>query len=100
MALSPKDREKIVEEEKLRYETRRTLDREYCAKHKSYRWLWWLVVAAIAYCAYCFMVCGGGSCMMGHGSGCEHGKAKHCQHGQMMDGEDDVDPGQPLPPKK
>ncbi len=97
MALTTKERERIIEEEKLRYETRQTLHHEACAKHKPRRWLWWVVAALIAYAAYCHFFCGGASCH--HGMGMGMGAGKHCVH-PGMEGPDEVEPGQPLPGKK
>lgn len=94
MALSPKERERIIEEEQLRYETRQALHREHCAKNRPSRWLWWVAAIVLAALAYCHFACGSGSCAWGgHGM-----KGKHCAyHGQMAD--DGVEPGQPLPKK-
>lgn len=118
MALTPKERAKIVEEETLRYETRQALHTEACAKHpRRRRWLWWLAALVLAYAAYSYFACGRGWCrswgasckagahgMMGH-AGCEkpcckggHGSA--CKHGAgMMDENPDVEAGQPIPKK-
>lgn len=97
MALSPKEREKIIEEEKLRYETRQALHAEACAKHpRRGRWLWWLAAGILAYAAYCHYACGRGGCWhRGHGmmgASCKH-------HGMMMDPNPDVEAGQPIPKK-
>jgi hypothetical protein len=94
MALTPKDREKIVEEETLRYETRQALHRAACAQHRPNRWLWWLAVAALGYVVYCWAFCGGMSCL-------HHGgmMGKHCAYSQMQ-GAEGMEPGQALPPKK
>jgi hypothetical protein len=103
MALSPKEREKIIEEERLRYETRQALHAEACAKHpRRGRWLWWLAAGLLAYAAWCWIACGGGSCLRGGAeghAGCKHGQAKAgCMHGQG--GADGVEPGQPIPDKR
>ena len=46
MALSPKERENIAEEETLRYETRRNLHRQYCARRRP---IWpWILLAVVA----------------------------------------------------
>lgn len=102
MALSPKEREKIVEEERLRFETRQALHAEACAKHpRRGRWLWWAALILLGYAAWCWMACGGGFC--GHrGMSCRHGGygmmdghgGKPCPHA-LPDGEDGVKPGQP-----
>ena len=100
MALSAKDRERIVEEEQLRFETRQTLAREHCAKCRPNRWLWWLAAAALAYVVFSFLVCGGKSCSMGghHDGWMQSGK--FCHHGEMMDSQAAPEPDQALPPKK
>ena len=103
MALSAKERERIIEEEQLRYETRQTLHREACAKHRPNRWLWWLAVAAVAYVVYCFAFCGGARCPMGYHGSWMHG-AK-CSHqgdwkGEWKEEAEQGEPGQPVPPKK
>jgi hypothetical protein len=119
MALSPKEREKIVEEERLRYETRQALHAEACAKHpRRGRWLWWLAAAFLAYAAYSYIACGRGwcsswakGCKAGyHGQACKPGCEKpcckgkkfgaHCRHGMAeMDEDPGVEPGQPIPKK-
>lgn len=114
MALSPKEREKIIEEEKLRYETRQALHAEACAKHpRRGRWLWWLAAGILAYAAYSYFACGRGWCRH-WGAGCKAGvhgawgghacckdkggpACKH--HGMMMDANPDVEEGQPIPKK-
>ena len=92
MAISPKKRERILEEEQLRFEIRQTLHREHCAKNRPSRILWWVAVAAVAYVAFSFFNCGGASC--------SHSRA-HClyQGGSLEEGTT-VAPGQPLAPKK
>ena len=109
MALSPKEREKIIEEERLRYETRQALHAEACAKHpRRGRWLWWLALALLAFAAYSWFSCGGAFCgrRMGMGAGMGpmgawHGQMPpHCMHGPMgQDGDAGVKPGQPIPDK-
>lgn len=97
MALTPKERERIVEEEKLRYETRQTLHRESCAKHKPSRKLWWIGAIVLGYLAYCHFVCGDVSCAWGKHGGMMNGK--HCtMHEPMLEGA--AEPGQPVPAKK
>lgn len=107
MALSPKERKKIIEEEKLRFETRQSLQAEACARHpRRGRWLWWLALILLACAAYNWFSCGGAFCghRMGMGPmGAWHGQMPpHCmQHGPM--GPDDasgVKPGQPIPDKR
>jgi hypothetical protein len=107
MALTPKEREKIVEEETLRFETRNNLHMQACAKHpRRGRWLWVLGAVLLGWALYCHFMCGGASCFKG-GPGCKvghHGmmmEGKKCPHGGMMGGaEDQVEPGQPLPAGK
>jgi hypothetical protein len=95
MALTPKEREKIIEEETLRFETRQNLHAEACAKHpRRGRWLWVLGAVLLGWALYCHFMCGG-SCLSGHAS--MEGKRCHTP-GQMMD--DGVEPGQPMPPAK
>ncbi len=97
MALSPKERERIIEEEQLRFETRQTLMRESCAKHRSSRLLWWVAGAALIFAVYSHFACGGPSCAWsGH-------EGKRCPYSQVAPDNDAagaVEPGQPLPPKK
>ena len=99
MALTPKERERIIEEEQLRYETRQTLHREACAKHRPNRWLWRIAIVVLAIAAWCHFSCGDGpSCRHGFGM---MGAGKHClYHGEGA--QDGVEPGQPIPqaPKK
>jgi len=60
MALSPKDRERIEEEEKLRFETRRKLEMEYWAYsrcgygHRGRWWKWFLILALVFLVAHAF----------------------------------------------
>jgi hypothetical protein len=101
VALSPKERERIIEEEQLRFETRQALHREHCAKHRPSRRLWWLAVLALAYFAFRFLFCGGASCPMGYGhGGWMHGQEKCWHHGEWAEPGEKGEPGQPLPPKK
>lgn len=100
MALSPKEREKIIEEERLRYETRQALHAEACAKHpRRGRWFWWLGALILAYAAYSHLACGRGWCSH-WGAGCKAGHHRMaCKHPGMMDAHPDVEPGQPIPKK-
>ena len=74
MALNPKDRERIIEEETLRYETRRKLEMEHCGtKHGygSHRWGFWKVLFTVLI-ILCVVKCishGHGKGCWGHGSG-------------------------------
>ena len=48
MALSPKDQERIIEEEKLRFKVRQDLQAQTCASHpRRGRWLWVLALAVL-----------------------------------------------------
>jgi hypothetical protein len=102
MALSAKERERIIEEEQLRYETRQTLHREHCAKNRPSRWLWRIAIIAVAYFVLSYAFCGGARCPMGYGyhGGWMHGGGKVCDHGDWVGEAEKGEPGQPLPPKK
>jgi hypothetical protein len=53
MALSPKEREQIVEEETLRHETRRNLHAQACAQRGGRgRWLWYVAFFALGFAAH------------------------------------------------
>ena len=98
MALTAKERERIIEEETLRFETRQNLHRAACGQHRSgRRWLWWIAAAVLAYAVWCHFACGDSmSCHHGFGMGGPAGK--HClYHGEDADA--GVEPGQPLPKK-
>ena len=95
MALSPKEREKIIEEETLRFETRMNLHKKACAE-RPVRWPWVLLGIAAVLLLYSRIFCGGQSCFGGH-----FGHSGYTCHGMMLDNDDAaVKPGQPLPPKK
>ena len=96
MALSPKDQERIIEEEKLRFKVRQDLHAQACAQHpRRGRWLWivalivlgWVLLHHARYC--------GRGCMMG--MGCGHGMmmGAGCAHHPWMDGADGMAP--PVP---
>jgi hypothetical protein len=116
MALSPKERERIIEEERLRFETRQALQAEACAKHpRRGRWLWLAALVLLGYAVWTWMACGGRAC--GHaGLACRYGHfgsmkgqpgmgwggfhgGKSC-HGAPEDDQEDVLPGQAIPEKK
>ena len=74
MALSPKEREKIVEEETLRFETRQNLHSARCSRSHGRRfgWLWLLAFFILGYAVHglCSRACpweGGGHCMYAAG---------------------------------
>lgn len=103
MALSAKEREKIVEEETLRYETRRDLHKgRSCTKGSCRRgrcsWLWILAAAILAYAAWSYAFCGrGGRHCPFMGS---EGATPMCHHGGMgMDMGQDAPPSQTSPKK-
>ena len=87
MALTPKERENIVEEETLRYETRKNL----CCGHgsrKPWRWLWRLLGILLVIMLFGRIFCGNKSCDWNR---------HHCAmapYGQ----EDSGAPGQPVAP--
>lgn len=95
MALTAKERENIIEEETLRFETRQNLHRAACGQHRRHRWFWWVGAVVIAVALWCHFSCGeGGSCHHGFGMGGPAGK--HClYHGDGAT--DGVEPGQPIP---
>jgi hypothetical protein len=90
MALSQKEKDRIIEEEQVRFEAKQALWAEHCAKHpRRGRWLWVVAVAVLGYALWCHLACGQGSCRHGVGMGGH----KCGSHGQMMDPE----AGQPIP---
>lgn len=101
MALSPKEREKIIEEETLRYETRTNLHKKACAE-RPVRWPWVVLGALLVYALWAYIFCGKGACNM-HGAECRghHGMKSKCA-GMMWapDENKGVEPGQPVKPEK
>jgi hypothetical protein len=84
VALTPKERENIIEEETLRYETRKNL----CCPHgsrKPWRWLWRLLGILLVVILFGRIFCGSRACDMNR---------HHCAYGQ----EEGTAPGQPVPP--
>jgi hypothetical protein len=85
MALSPKERENIVEEETLRFETRQNLHSARCSRGHGRRfgWLWLLAFFALGFAVHglCSRACpweGGmysGHCMYGAGMTPQYGQA-------------------------
>jgi hypothetical protein len=70
VALSPKERERIIEEETLRYETRRNLHKKACAE-RPVRWPWVLLGALLVYGLWAYIFCGGSNChVMRDGAKC------------------------------
>ncbi len=100
MALSPKDRERIIEEETLRYETRQNLCKKAC-NDRPLRWPWVVLGALLVYGLWCYVFCAPGSGSCGH-----HGKmgmkSGHKCSSMMWAPEEnkDVEPGQPVAPSK
>ena len=72
MALSPKDQERIIEEEKLRFKIRQDLQAEACARHpRRGRWLWVVALLVLGWALWhhaCGRYCG-----MEGGLACHHG---------------------------
>lgn len=106
MALTPKERDRIIEEETLRHEIRQSLHAKACAQHpRRGRWLWAAAAVALAWFAWCHYACGGRSCLMG-GPGCRmHGgmmmEGKRCPaQGDMMGGPGRMAPPAEAPAKK
>jgi hypothetical protein len=107
MPLSPKEQERIIEEETLKYETRRNLHAKSCASQpRRGRWLWYLVFFVLGFafhgvlgrlCRYGEPYCP----WQGYGMGMGH----HCMMGQDMapgeaDGKDSGSPDESGVPKK
>lgn len=88
MALSPKDREKIIEEETLRYETRAGLAKQACGghgRHRPGRWFFGLACFLLGIAVHA-LICHHG-CGYGYGArGCSMDggmmPGRHCMMGQ------------------
>ena len=95
MALSPKERENIIEEESLRFETRRNLQKKSCAE-RPVRWPWVILGLLLVYGLWSHIFCR--SYGMGHG--CPYMQAKSCHSQGMMWAPDEKDEGagQPVKP--
>jgi hypothetical protein len=96
VALSPKERERIIEEETLRYETRRNLHKKACAE-RPVRWPWVVLGLLLVYLLWSHIFCRGESCGLGMSN------FKHCPYqGSNWAPEDNsgVAPGQPVSPDK
>ena len=94
MALSPKERENIIEEETLRFETRRNLHKKACAA-RPVRWPWIVLGALLVYGLWSHIFCKGESCdwhAMRGGHKCA-GMAWSPEEGGGA-------PGQPVAPEK
>jgi hypothetical protein len=97
VALTPKERERIIEEETLRYETRRNLMHQYCSSRPR-RWPWVLLGLALVWLLYSHIFCGGMGCGYGS-SGCAGhawGPRAHCPYEAQEEG--GAAPGQPVAP--
>jgi hypothetical protein len=87
MALSPKDREQIIDDETLRHEIRRNLHAQACAQRGGRgRWLWFAAFFALGYAAHA-LSCGAcpwgrASCGMGGPGAMMPGH--HCMMGEGM----------------
>jgi hypothetical protein len=94
VALSPKERERIIEEETLRYETRQNLCKKSCAG-RPVRWPWILLGIALVAMLWSHIFCRGGSCAFG-----SHMGPGHTCTGMTWapDGSKGVEPGQPVQP--
>lgn len=99
MALSPKEREKIIEEETLRYETRQNLHKQYCAG-RPVRWPWIVLGALLVYALWAHIFCGGQGCDYRHMGGGMSGGHKCTGMMWAPDESKGVEPGQPVEPKK
>lgn len=58
MPLSPKEKDQIIEEETLRFETRKNLQAQSCAQHRGHgwgRWLWYLAFFILGLAAHGLM---------------------------------------------
>ena len=96
MALSPKERENIIEEETLRYETRRNLCKKACAE-RPVRWPWVVLGAILVYALWAHIFCGSNGCSYGRmGMGSGH----KCSGMTWMPENNDVEAGQPVVPAK
>ncbi|HTB34754.1 MAG TPA: hypothetical protein VNZ54_07385 [bacterium] len=98
MGLSPKEQERIIEEEKLRFKVRQDLHAEACARHpRRGRWLWVLALLVLGWVLWMHGRCCQFSCHgMGRpGVGCPY-------HGGMMpppDGDSSAPGAAPAPDK-
>lgn len=85
MALSPKEREKIIEEETLKFETRKNLHAQSGGCHRGHgRWLWYLVFFVLGMAAHGLLrhCCSWGAGCHWDGAGMAPGH--HCMMGQDM----------------
>jgi hypothetical protein len=96
VALSPKDRERIIEEETLRYETRQNLCKKHCAE-RPVRWPWVLLGIALVYLLWAHIFCAGGSCPFGGRMGAAHSCTAMSWAPDDAKG---VQPGQPVKPEQ
>jgi hypothetical protein len=96
VALSPKERERIIEEETLRYETRQNLCRKQCAG-RPVRWPWVILGFILVYALWAHIFCRGASCSFGH-----YGMSGHSCTGMNWAPQENsgVEPGQPIKPEQ
>jgi hypothetical protein len=96
MALSAKEQERIIEEERLRFKIRQDLHAEACARHpRRGRWLWVLALLVLGWVLWMHgRCCGGYACHSGMagrpGVGCPY-------HGGMMPPTDQDSSSGPAP---
>lgn len=90
MALTAKERERIIEEETLRYETQLNLRKKYCAE-RPVRWPWFLLGLLLLFFVARHLFCPYGSCdsMRGY-----HG----CPYSHSWSQDQEGEPGQPVAP--
>jgi hypothetical protein len=95
VALSAKERERIIEEETLRFETRRNLHKKSCAE-RPVRWPWIILGILLVYGLWSHIFHRSESCSMGMMN------FHHCpfQGSNWAPDDHGVAPGQPIPPEK
>lgn len=82
MALSPKDQDRIIEEEKLRFKVRQDLQAQACASHpRRGRWLWVLALAVLGLILWHHARCFDRACPWAGRGGM---MPPACMHGGMM----------------
>jgi hypothetical protein len=95
VALSPKERERIIEEETLRYETRQNLCKKHCSG-RPVRWPWVILGIVLVYALWAHIFCPNGSCAYpGHFPMDGH---KCAGMTWAPDNSKGVEPGQPVKP--
>ncbi len=81
MPLTEKERQRIIDEETLRHETRQALAKRTQASRQVI-WPWILAGAALVWLAWGWAFCPPSSCMHGSAQGCMHGQNKSSIHEQ------------------